>query len=527
MKLIHLTSAAKRATLVVTLLGVLGIAAGIALAASAPPAPTITSHPASPTTSTSASFTLSDPQSGVTYLCSLDGSSYGSCPSQKSYSGLVAGTHTFSARAQDSHGHTSGTTSLTWTIDLSSPSTAIVFPAAGGLYNASGWSGGCDSTVCGAATDPAGVATVTVSIRQNSTGRYWNGSAYSSSIETYRTAQLVTLTSSTVIWFYPLPTPSPDGQYTIHVRSTDRLGNVTLASSPTTGAFTIDTTAPPAPSLTAKPVNPANQTNASFSFTDGEAGVGYLCRIDAAPFTQCSSPKSFSGLEEGAHTFSVEARDAAGNTSSSASYSWVIDTTPPPAPKITSSPSNPTTSTSAQFAFTDAESGVGFQCKLDAGIFAACSSPASYGNLGAGAHTFTLRATDAAGNTSKTTTYSWTINASSGMPFTITGNVPSPLYPGSAPQTIPLRITNPNSVPIYVTALTATVQATGATGCTAGWFQIVAAGIPPAGIPVAANSSITVPAANDPTLQMVESHTNQDACRSATLTLSYSGSAHS
>jgi hypothetical protein len=427
---------------VVTLLGVLGIAAGLAFAASAPPAPTITSHPASPTTSTTASFGLSAAQSEVTFLCSLDGSTYGSCPSQKSYSGLVAGTHTFSARAQDSHGHTSGTTSFTWTIDTSPPRTSIVFPGAGGLYNAGSWSSGCDLAVCGATTDAAGVASVTVSIRQNSTGKYWNGSAYGSSTESYRAAQLVPLTSSTVIWFYQLPAPSPDGQYTIHVRSADRLGNVTPAGSP-------------------------------------------------------------------------------------ASVTFTIDTGPPPAPKITSSPSNPTTATSAQFAFSDGESGVSFQCKLDAGTYARCSTPASYSKLATGGHTFSVRALDAAGNSSGSASYSWTISSTAGMPFTITGNVPSALHPGAAPQTIPLRITNPNSVTIYITALTATVQSTGAAGCTTSWFQIGAAILPSAGIAVAANSSVTVPAANDPTLQMIESYTNQDGCKSAGLTLGYSGSAHS
>ena len=49
-------STAKRATVLVALLGVFGVAAGFALAKGGPPSPTITSHPVSPTTSTSASF---------------------------------------------------------------------------------------------------------------------------------------------------------------------------------------------------------------------------------------------------------------------------------------------------------------------------------------------------------------------------------------------------------------------------------------------------------------------------------------
>jgi hypothetical protein len=225
--------------------------------------------------------------------------------------------------------------------------------------------------------------------------------------------------------------------------------------------------------------------------------------------------------------FSVAARDQAGNVSGVTAYSWVIDTTAPPAPKLTSTPPNPSTSSSAQLGFSDAEAGVGFQCQLDGASFTACTSPTTYGNLAAGSHTFAVRATDAAGNLSGATKYAWKITASSGMPFTIAGTLPSPLYPGAAAQPIALRVSNPNSVPIVVTSLTASVQSTGAAGCAAAWFSVGAATIPSAGISVPAGGSATVPTADDPTLQMLESHTDQDACKSATLTLSFSGSAHS
>jgi hypothetical protein len=41
---------------------------------------------------------------------------------------------------------------------------------------------------------------------------------------------------------------------------------------------------------------------------------------------------------------------------------------------------------------------VTFACKVDAGPFAPCSTPATFRPAGGGAHTFTVRATDAAGN---------------------------------------------------------------------------------------------------------------------------------
>src|SRR5207237_6037195 len=50
-----------------------------------------------------------------------------------------------------------------------------------------------------------------------------------------------------------------------------------------------------------------------------------------------------------------------------------------------------------------------FQCKLDAAAAAACSSPAAYSSLAAGSHTFTVTATDPAGNTGNASS-TWTID---------------------------------------------------------------------------------------------------------------------
>ncbi len=70
---------------VAALVGVLGAAAAIgyfvstAFAAPGVPAPTITSSPANPSTSTSATFTYTDTQSGVSFKCSLDSTSFTTC----------------------------------------------------------------------------------------------------------------------------------------------------------------------------------------------------------------------------------------------------------------------------------------------------------------------------------------------------------------------------------------------------------------------------------------------------------------
>ena len=168
-------------------------------------------------------------------------------------------------------------------------------------------------------------------------------------------------------------------------------------------------TAPPTPVITSKPANPTNQTGASFSFTDTETGVSFLCQLDGGAFSACTSPATYSGLSQGSHTFSVKAQDSSGNQSGTASFTWSIGTTLPPTPSITSTPTNPTNQTSASFSFTDTQTGVSFLCQLDGSAFSACSSPKTYSALSQGDHTFSVQAQDAAGNQSSAASYSWTI----------------------------------------------------------------------------------------------------------------------
>src|SRR5207244_8188316 len=69
---------------------------------------------------------------------------------------------------------------------------------------------------------------------------------------------------------------------------------------------------------------------------------------------------------------------------------------PPIDTSITANPSNPSSSASASFSFTGTDNvtpsgSLTFECKLDAGSFAACTSPKSYSSLAEGSHTFQVR----------------------------------------------------------------------------------------------------------------------------------------
>jgi hypothetical protein len=191
----------------------------------------------------------------------------------------------------------------------------------------------------------------------------------------------------------PLTLPRlPDGPHTLAVVASDALGNGPVASR----AFTVDTV-PPDGRITGGPVGPTSDPTPTFSFTS-EPGARFKCNFDGFGFSDCSSPLTLPRLPDGPHTFTVEARDVAGNPDPSpASASFMVDTVPPQT-IITSGPPASSTDSTPTFAFAATESGARFECSLDKGAFSRCTSALTLGPLSPGAHSFAVRARDAAGN---------------------------------------------------------------------------------------------------------------------------------
>jgi Bacterial Ig domain/Bacterial Ig-like domain/Chitobiase/beta-hexosaminidase C-terminal domain len=290
------------------------------------PQTTIDSSPADPTASTSADFDFSSNEGGSTFECRLGGGSWNACTSPESYTSLADGSHTFDVRATDAAGNTDGSpASFTWTVDTAGPSSTIGFPAASAAYNPAGWSAGCATAgLCGTYSDGSGsgVSQVEVSIRQGS-GDYWDGSGFTSATEVWNDATL-----AAGDWAYAFdPSDFPaDGDYTVRVRARDAAGNTEAASSRT---FTFDSTEPET-SIDSSMADPSNSTSATFDFSSDEPGSTFECAIDAGAWSPCTSPESYAGLSDGAHSFEVQATDLAGNTDGNpASFSWTIDTATP------------------------------------------------------------------------------------------------------------------------------------------------------------------------------------------------------
>jgi hypothetical protein len=167
---------------------------------------------------------------------------------------------------------------------------------------------------------------------------------------------------------------------------------------------------PPETTINSAPASATTETSASFSFSSSQAGSTFECSLDGAAFAACTSPKTYTGLDENPHTFAVKATDLAGNTDATpANESWTIDITAPNT-TIASGPPPVTNQTNASFSFSASQAGSTFECSLD-GAFAPCTSPKTYPGLGAGPHTFEARATDPAGNTDASpATHTWVID---------------------------------------------------------------------------------------------------------------------
>ncbi|HLM35042.1 MAG TPA: sigma-70 family RNA polymerase sigma factor, partial [Gaiellaceae bacterium] len=106
------------------------------------------------------------------------------------------------------------------------------------------------------------------------------------------------------------------GPHSFAVRARDAAGNTGRAAA--AGWIVLpppDTTAP-----TVAIVASTRGSAASFALTASESGSAFSCSLDGGAFETCGSPRVYSGLTPGGHTFAVRATDPAGNTGPSATH---------------------------------------------------------------------------------------------------------------------------------------------------------------------------------------------------------------
>ena len=356
------------------------------------PETSIVSGPSGMVSTSSASFAFSASEAGSTFQCRRDGSSWGACSSPKAYFDLANGSHSFYVRATDPSGNTDGSPAeQAWTVDVPPP------------------------------PPPADTTAPETSIAAGPSGTVATPSA-SFSFDSNESGSTFSCRMDGGSWS-PCSSPKDytglaNGSHTFDVRATDGAGNAD--ASPASRTWTVnvpppDTTAPET-TISSGPSGTVASGSASFAFSSSEAGSTFQCRIDAGAWGSCASPKAYSGLANGSHTFDVRATDGAGNTDASpAARTWTVNLPPPdttaPETTIDSGPSGTVASGSASFGFSSSEAGSTFQCRIDAGAWGSCTSPKVYSALANGSHTFDVRATDGAGNTDASpASRIWTVN---------------------------------------------------------------------------------------------------------------------
>ena len=112
-----------------------------------------------------------------------------------------------------------------------------------------------------------------------------------------------------------------EGDHRFQVQAVNGIGP---DRSPAEKAWRIDVTPPETTITQTPPENDNSHTDsATFVFSSSETGGTFECSLDAAPFTPCASPLTYTALAKDKHTFAVRARDAAGNVDASpATYAW-------------------------------------------------------------------------------------------------------------------------------------------------------------------------------------------------------------
>jgi hypothetical protein len=116
-----------------------------------------------------------------------------------------------------------------------------------------------------------------------------------------------------------------EGAHGFAVRATDAAGNVGPVAART---WVLDTL-PPTTTITSASRALPRSSSASFAFTSSETSSSFTCSLDGAGFVSCTSPRAYSGLADGDHTFRVRATDRSGNSAPlAASRAWRIEAPP-------------------------------------------------------------------------------------------------------------------------------------------------------------------------------------------------------
>lgn len=333
------------------------------------PTTTLVNGASGPFASTSAVFAFTSNEAG-TFRCSLDGGAFAVCASPASYVGLAQGQHTFAVAAVDVAGNVDATPAVsTWTVDTLPPETTLT----------SGPEGTNDSTS----------ASFTFTSEP--------GALFSCRLD----GGIINTSCTSPATYDGLSS----GEHVFRVWARDALGN--SDASPALRTWTVVDSTPPETTLTSGPSASTESTWATFTFAS-ELASTFRCQLDGAAPGPCTSPVSYTGISPGQHTFTVWARDTAGNEDATpATHTWtVLAPAPQPTPPVTVPDTPPrvpdtiikkgpglrTTDRTPTFSFTTTVPGSTYLCKVDRGGYRPCRARHTLRRLSLGKHTLLVKA---------------------------------------------------------------------------------------------------------------------------------------
>ena len=348
---------------------------------------------------------------------------------------------------------------------------------------------------------------------------------------------------SGVVTFAGCAVTGPAGVLTLSASAT----GLTTA---TTASFTL--AVPPMPTITSSPTSSTTSTTAAFKYSSTMSGIANVCSLDGAAYVTCGAKaQSYTGLAFGAHTFAVKSSFKTSSFGLPATFSWTIVTFATAIAATTGTPqfvvtgntfgttltakvtgaggaavgsskvtfTAPSTGPSGTFATCSGGNPTPYTCVVLSAVSGIATASALTANSTPGSFTVTA----AAEGVAIPATYALIGSAN----FTMSGGTTGLLVPGAA-RGIDVSITNPNPSPITVSSVSVMVSSDSA-GCPAATNFAVVHGL---------NSSVTVPGnstkslselsvapANWPTVSMLNTNINQDACKGAKLTFAFAGTA--
>jgi hypothetical protein len=207
------------------------------------------------------------------------------CSSPVDLTGLADGDYTFEVRATNTLGSVGDIAQRSWTVDTVAPVTTIN-SGPSGLTNATTAEFGFDADTAGndfeCQLDDGSPQSCTSPVQYNSLS---------------------------------------DGSHTVKVRATDPAGNVGDWAAQ---SWSIDTVGP-VTTISDSPTGTVSSRDASVEFSADKAGSTFECKFDSADWGACTSPVSFTDLENGLHEIHIRATDTLGNVGDPAEAHWAVN----------------------------------------------------------------------------------------------------------------------------------------------------------------------------------------------------------